>query len=301
MKRLLFLFILAISFVIHDVDAAKVSSSNGLSASVELSNPTPYAGEIVIATLYANCFDKELAYISEVPVPKLNKGEFSLLNHIEVNERPHVIKEGNKEGIAIPVAKFAIQVENPGKIDLLFPNIKGIAQRKVVRQHPFWGYFEDYEKENVEIIPEKVSLNFKKLPENKKGIAFSGAMGDFGISVEVPRGNIVVNETADIIIVLNGVGFIPGEIIPDYEVAFGDKIKLKSIKSDAETYFDGQNICQKRIWRCEIVPNTVGECTIDEIKFGYFNTKKGEFEEIASTPVIINVKSSTIKREVINV
>lgn len=301
MKRLLTLFLFVVFIGFQGVYAHKASTSDRISTTITLSNPTPYAGEIIIATLYANCFGKELAYITELPAPTLNKGEFSLLNKIENNEPPSRIKDGDKEGIAIPIAKYAIKIDVPGKYEITFPNIKGIAHKKVMRQHPFWGYLEDIEKEDVEITPNKTSVNFRKLPENKKGIAFSGAIGEFEISLEVPGGDIVVNEAADVVIVLKGVGFIPGEIIPDYEIAFGDKIKLKSIKSDSETYYDGHNICQRRIWRCEIVPKTVGECSVEKIKFGYFNTKKGEFEEIASTPVTINVKSSTIKREVINV
>lgn len=268
---------------------------------IELSRNNPYAGELVTATLYANCFGEELSYLSAIPVPTINKGEFSFIKQVENTVCPHRISNGEKVGIAIPIAKYVVRVDNPGKKMISFTDAEGVVQYGVVRHDPFWGSYRDAEQRQVRLTTKPVELVVKNLPANKQNVAYSGAIGDFRLSVEVPRDDIVVNDPGVVFIILSGKGFIPEEVMPDYQDAFGNKIRLRSIEGESEIFHDGKDLCSKYIWRCEIIPQVVGECEIGSVKFGCFNSIKGNYEEIVSDPVVINVKSSTVKRESLDV
>lgn len=268
---------------------------------IELSHNNPYAGELVTATLYANCFGEELSYLSQIPVPTINKGEFSFIKKVENSERPHRISDGNKDGVAIPIAKYVVKVDNPGKKMVSFTDAEGVVQYGVVRHDPFWGSYRDVEQKQVRLTTKPVDLIVKSLPINKQDVAYSGAIGDFQLSVEVPRGDIVVNDPGVVFIILSGKGYIPEEVMPDYQDAFGNKIRLRSIEGESEIFHDGKDLCSRHIWRCEIIPQNVGECEIGSVKFGCFNSRTGNYEELSSDPVVINVKSSTVKRESLDV
>ncbi len=82
-----------------------------------------------------------------------------------------------------------------------------------------------------------VDFKVKSLPAAKDTVAFSGAVGKFSVSTVVPRGDIIVNEEASIIVIVKGRGLLGSDILPEYRDAFGEGNKLKSISEQLNTYF----------------------------------------------------------------
>lgn len=111
----------------------------------------------------------------------------------------------------------------------------------------------------------------------------------------VPKGDIIVNEDASLIIVVKGKGLLGSDILPEYREAFGTGNKLKSFTERTDSFYDGKDIVSEFEMECEFVPTDIKNCEIGVVRFGYFNPETGKYETAESKPVKIDVKSSAVK------
>lgn len=272
-----------------------------ISASIELSKTNFYAGEIIIATLYVNCINSELAFIDDIPPLKLAKGEVATILPINHPVTSHVENNNGQQLTKYVIGQYAISIDQSGKNYIDISDIITGINLPVIQNHPFWGRIESYRTEKRTLKFKPVSINVMKLPDNKDELPYSGVIGNFHIETIVPNGEYVVNEGNTIYIVLEGEGLLPEEILPEYTHAFGDKIKLKSISGSTNTIYKDNKLISKRTWQCEIMPCETGLQEVGIVSFGYFNTESGNYQVTKSRPVTINIQSSTIRREVIDI
>ncbi len=282
--------------IIASVDKDEVS------ANIELSKNSFYAGEIIIATVSLTCKDSGLAFLKELPSLNLSRGKFAEM--IQINQPiTAAYTDQNKDKISTKyiLGKYAVSVDNPGKNKIESSDIITGINFPVIQNHPFWGRIESYRTEECILKIKPVSINVMNLPDNKTESPYSGVIGNFKINTVVPRREYVVNEENTIYIVVEGEGVLPEEVLPEYTHAFGDRIKLKSMSASTETFFQNNKLISRKTWECEIVPTATGEQEIGIISLGFFNADTGKYQVAQSEPVSIQVQSSTIRREMIEI
>lgn len=296
------LIIITLLFYGSNIDAAtKKAEVTPIKAEIEFAKTTVYPGEIVMATLMLTCVDTELGYIRNVPSLSSNKGLFDKEISINVTGAPTISQQDNKIVRKYPIAQYAVSFNSLGKNEISSEDVIVGINHPVIQNHPFWGAIQSYETEERQLKFKPINIEVKKLPDNKEKLPYSGAIGNFEVNTIVPDAQFVVNETGIIYIVIEGEGILPEEILPEYTEAFGENVKLKSISSSSRTFYKGGKLMSNRTWECEIVPKTVGKNRVGSISLGFFNTETGKYEIAESKPVEIEVESSTVRREMLDI
>ncbi len=263
----------------------------------EFSKTEFYAYESVRATIWLYSTNPEIAYVNEMKSPSLKKGEFSYLSRLSQSPEPRRERIKGIDYYVFPLSSYFFTMRNDGKYQMEGGEYEVGVNIPYVIQDPFYGRMRGMKTHKMRITMLPSAFKVKSLPAMKDDTTFSGAVGEFEVSIIVPEGNIIVNEDASLNIVVKGKGLLGSDLLPEYREAFGNGNKLKSFSERSNSYFDGKDIVSELVMECEFVPTDIKNCEIGIIRFGYFNPMTGKYEVAESEPVKIDVKSSAVRIE----
>lgn len=277
--------------------AFSANRSNDIFIVPECDKSSYYSNETGKLTLWIYTQNPEISGISEVSPVSIPHGGFSYITRVESSQPFRKTKYKGKEYFVAPLAVYAFMIRDHGKYDISGGEYQiGINVPTVVHD-PFFGNIRTYKTVMESVTADKVPVKVKKLPSNDKAESFSGAVGSYKVDVIIPSKKIIINEPTTVIIKIEGTGLIGDDTLPDYRSAFSENIKLKSMKEKNDYYYDGNNVISQKILECEVIPTERENCKIGSVEFGYFNPDTGKYEVAGSEPIILDVKSSTVKIE----
>ncbi|MDE7402912.1 MAG: hypothetical protein K2M87_05830 [Muribaculaceae bacterium] len=228
---------------------------------------------------------------------RLDKGEFSTNQKVDYAGNPYEDYRDGRRVIVYPLETRVVSFADKGNKKLVSPEYKVALNIPTIINDPFWGPRRGYRTEERVLKPQSINIKVKDLPQPEDDLNFSGSVGEFGIQTILPKGDIFVNEEATVYIILRGTGLIGANTMPEYRSAFGEGIQLRSVQEEREERFDrGQLINELRL-ECTFIPTERKEIIIGETHYDFFNPVTKQYERVTSEPVKINVKSSTAKRE----
>ena len=275
--------------------AVSAKNSNDIIIVPECDKTSYYCNETGTLTLWLYTKNPEISDISEISPISIADGGFSYITRVESSQPFRKTKYKGKEYYAAPLAVYAIMIKDPGKYNISGGEYQIGMNVPAVVHDPFFGNIRTYQTAVESVAADKVSVNIKNLPSNDKTSSFSGAVGSYKVDVIIPSKEIIINEPTTVLIIIEGKGLIGDDALPDYRGAFSENIKLKSMNDKCDYYYDGNNVITKKILECEVIPTVRENCKIGSVEFGYFNPETGKYEVAGSEPVILDVKSSTVK------
>ena len=296
-RRHIFRYTVIVSALIVGMLSANAKNHEDLFVRCSIDQSSFYSHECVCATMWLYTPYSDIAFVNEVESPHLKTGEYSYISRVQNFHKSHREKVDGKLYYAFPLASFVFAMNDAGKYTMQSGKFEIGINFPVVYEDPFFGKVRTAETRSCIVDMKPVDFKVKSLPAAKDTVAFSGAVGKFSVSTVVPRGDIIVNEEASIIVIVKGRGLLGSDILPEYRDAFGEGNKLKSISEQLNTYFDGESIVSELELECEFVPTDIRNCRIGAVRFGYFNPETKRFEVAESEPVDIDVKSSAVKVE----
>lgn len=267
----------------------------------ELSKTDAYAHEGFYITIWLYISDQRVENIEENLPPALKSGEFSYISNITPLPRRKEVELKGEKYLAVPIKKFVVTLHEAGKYHLNEGKYEVIISNPVIVNDPFFGRIRRTEREKIEISSPAVDFKIRNLPPHKGNVDFSGAVGNFEIETIIPPGDIIIDKDATAIFRIKGSGLLGADILPEYHHAFGDGNKLKSVSDNNDMYFNGEEVISEKNIICNFVPTSFDNCQIGSAEFCYFNPSTGKYHTVRTNPVDINVKSSTIKRERIDI
>lgn len=254
-----------------------------------------YSNETGKLVLWLYTQNPNIGGIGEISPVNIDNGKFSFISKVSDSQPFKQRKYKGKDYYVAPLVTYAFTITKTGKYKISGGDYQVSLRTPVIVQDPYWGNVRTYQTSNHEVKSEDLTIKVKDLPTNNSSETFSGAIGNYSIDVRVPRGQIVINEPATVIITIEGKGLIGDDTMPDYHGAFSDNVKLKSMNESNDYYYDGNNVRSRKILECEVIPQVLDNCEIGVIEFGFFNPLSGKYETIKSDPVKLNVKSSTVR------
>lgn len=236
--------------------------------------------------------------VADVITPlKLKKGEFASIQTVSPAGEPYEEIDNGRKYYCFPLEAYIVTMADKGNYEMVDGSFSiGVAYPVVVND-PFWGPRRSREVKRFEVPVEKKKFSVRSLPEASDGTVFSGSVGSFTIETVIPRGDIFVNEEATAIVVLKGKGMIAEATMPEYRDAFKDGMKLKSVSESRNAGYDRGELLSELQLECTFIPTAREGVRVGEITFDYFNPATGRYETARSKPVEIKVKSTTSKRE----
>ncbi|MDE6339780.1 MAG: BatD family protein [Muribaculaceae bacterium] len=280
---------------VFDVTGIYADTKSDMMIITECDKDVYYSNETGKATVWLYTTNPNISGFNEVSPISLDKGEFSYIAKI-ANVPPYGRKRiKNKDYYAIPLAVYAFMIKSPGKHNLLAGDYKIGVDEPIIVRDPWFGNVASHRTSVVDLEGVKASIKVKRLPDAKENSSFNGAVGSYDINVMVPRGDIIINEPASLVITIKGTGMIGDDTMPDYHKAFMEGNKLKSMSEKNDYYYDGNNLVSQKVLECEFIPTDKDNCIIGPVEFSFFNPQTGKYETVKSDPIKIEVKSSTAK------
>lgn len=264
----------------------------------QISQQKVYVGECVLLKRLLYSESPDVVDLRQITDNVDENSQFETFMRVVDYNNAYIEEVNGAKMYVFPVSTYAAVANKPGAYQYGNTNYQVAVNVPKVIDDPFWGHMRvaTTEWSNIESIP--VKFDVTELPIPNDSDSFSGAVGNFKIDVEVPDGRIIINESATVVIKLSGEGIIPQNVIPDYQEAFKNGVRLRSMaEKDNLSYNDGKVISVKFL-ECEFLPITRENCEIGEVSFCFFNPATGKYETVKSKPIKIDVKSSTVKREI---
>ena len=137
-----------------------------------------------------------------------------------------------------------------------------------------------------------LSINVRELPEEGKPLNFSGAVGDFKLSVDASRTNLEANESTQIKVKINGKGNLKLLSIPElslpsalekYDPEYTDNVRVNR---------EGMNGSVTNSYT--VVPRYAGSYPVDPLEFTYFDPNSKSYKTLNSDPFDLTVEGSTL-------
>lgn len=254
-----------------------------------------YEGEGVRLTFTLHSSQPRLAFANVAREASLANGEFKHVTRIETDRRGRVSEsEQGLKMYSFPLETLFVSFAEKGDYQLSGGEYEVGLEYPMVYNDPFWGPTRSVMVEKKIIPVPPLKLKVKKLPSRKNEEGFSGAVGEFTVTTEVPPGEIIVGKPALAIIRIKGKGMIDDNILPDYSGMFGEDTTLKSISENKSYHLRNGALVTELVLECEFVPKEKG-ASIGVVKFNYFNPSTGKYEQAVSAPVEVKV-SSGIKK-----
>ncbi len=137
-----------------------------------------------------------------------------------------------------------------------------------------------------------LSINVRELPEEGKPLNFSGAVGDFELSVDASRTNLEDNESTQIKVKINGKGNLKLLSIPELSLPSALEKYDPEYTDDVRVNREGMNGSVTNSYT--VVPRYAGIYPVDPLEFTYFDPNSKSYKTLSSDPFDLTVEGSAL-------
>ncbi len=251
---------------------------------LKLSNRKPYVGEQIIA-------EYKLYFSTSISSPNIMKQptfEGVWKENIKINQNGYDIRNENYKGQlykAITIQKMVLIPQKSGRITLPSWSIEVPVQVQTGGRN-FWG---EPNTENMELplSSKALILNVKPLPEKGKPKDFSGAVGDFKLSVSLNKENVEANRSVQLDVSVSGKGNLKLINLPIVEMPNELEKYDPKFKSSVDVSRGGLFGTIKNEYL--VIPRYKGVYKIPKVEFSYFNPKTKKYVTLLKDGLTINV------------
>ena len=136
-----------------------------------------------------------------------------------------------------------------------------------------------------------LSINVKDLPEKGKPSNYSGAVGDFKLSVDASRTSLEANESTQIKVKIAGKGNLKLLSVPELSLPSALEKYDPEYTDDVRVNREGMNGSVSNSYT--VVPRYAGSYPVDPIAFTYFDPNSKSYKTLNSDPFDLTVEGST--------
>ena len=190
------------------------------------------------------------------------------------------------------IARYIIFPQHEGNL-----TVKGntytvsVDQREYYRD-PFYGHLSVSKPLQLNVTPNELSVNVKPLPAPVPA-DFSGGVGEFKISSDLPSQKFVTNQVGSIIYTIEGVGNIKYISFPDLQKLYPSELEVYTPTSESNINIGRSNVSGNIKYDYSFMPLEWGNFRLPEVKLVYFNPSSGNYETSVAKGYEIVVERGT--------
>lgn len=207
-----------------------------------------------------------------------------------------VERKGKKYYSAV-IDRFFIGANTTGRHKLKGGKYRIGYNRAVRIDDPFWGPSYANRLEIEEKDAPDVEIKVTSLPQNGRPEDFSGAIGEYELTLTLPEGEIIAGENTIAILTLSGKGDLTNIPAPDARQGFRDGLLFRSMTDNRQHFVTGGSLGSEIDMECIFYADKPGKYTIHPISFTYFDSGKGEYKRISTQPMEIEVTEDKVKSQ----
>ena len=239
-------------------------------------------GAIITIKLYSAV---DLMSIEDFSTPKLNN---FYVEELETDQNLKWSREtvnGKTYNVAV-LKKYLVFPRVAGKVDIDKADIKCMA-RVVSGRHPFWGY--TYDNAPVSATSNTLSLNVASLPQEPVG--FSGAVGKFNISLNMPTDTVSVNDAVVCRITISGSGNFNN--IESPQISCPKEFEQYEPVVTSKLSASESGLSGSKTWEYTIVPRYGGSFNLGSVSLVYYDLATKTYNTVSTEPIVVNVRKGS--------
>lgn len=144
---------------------------------------------------------------------------------------------------------------------------------------------------DLTVAPE--SLKVSELPAKGRSEEFSGAVGSFSISLELPAEKPEAGKSCSMNVLISGKGDLSEARLPDIMHSYPSELGFKSMTDSRSHYVKDGGLGSEIEIEITFMPKKSGKFEIGKIGFHYFNPETARYETVFSEPAEIEVKEAS--------
>ncbi len=145
--------------------------------------------------------------------------------------------------------------------------------------------FSDKELQIIKSNP--ITVKVKPLPEEGKPASFNGAVGDYLLSADLNKSEVMLGEPLILELRVSGEGNL--KAIPEIELPLSGDFRKHDTEVSTDVKSRGGVIYGAKTFRTVLIPLKEGWKEIPPIEFSFFNPKKESYQTVYSSGYSINV------------
>ena len=253
---------------------------------MNISRGSVYKGEPVRASLViytrasiANIEDFKLPsfdgfWSQELPISQQNSSRENINDKVY---EAYVLKE------------YLLYPQKSGELVIEPTTLTAVAQVVVKnnRYDPFFGRGADVYDVPRSLSTGAVKISVKELPEGAPA-SFTGAVGEFTLSSEVPSVEMKANSAATYTVKISGSGNL--NFLQQPELTLPSSFELYDVRRSEQINTTATGLSGWKQFEYPFIVRSEGEYNIDGVAFTYFNPQSGEYVTLQGKPLSLNIQ-----------
>ncbi|MDE5886576.1 MAG: hypothetical protein K2H46_03205 [Muribaculaceae bacterium] len=277
------------SFSVQAVEGKRNQSRGEVYLQSGISKQKVMEGERVIYEVRLVTNNPDIAGIELVKAPVFGSLPYS---HVAGDTSFREFIEDGKVFYSLVIDRYFIGAEEKGKYSVGGGTYRIGLKRPERVNDPFWGPSIVNRMEVVELEAPVRELKVASLPKNSRPELFSGAIGEFSISVFPPEKDILAGEENIIVIAISGKGDLTNAPAPDVKGGFREGLHFRSMTDDREHFITKGELGSEMKLECVFTADKPGKYVILPIKFCYYDSNRDKYVILETDPIEIEVKES---------
>ncbi len=248
-------------------------------------------GERLIYEVVLYSPDQDIAGIDLI-----NNPVFTGLNFTRSAPDSHLneVKKNGKIFYSAVIDRFFVGTNNKGKYQIGGGEYKLGVNRMITINDPFWGPTVGNRIEMFALSAPDISVVVDALPEKNRPADFSGAIGSFDVELEL-KGEVIAGEDSEVTVTISGKGDLSEITLPEIAKSFGNGLHFKSMTDERNFFIQQGSLGSEIEIQCIFTADKEGVYNIEPIPFSYFDSTKGKYITVKSSPLEVVVGEAAVK------
>ena len=241
----------------------------------DVSKSTAYEQEALVYTVKLFTTYDAIKFIGATSAPKFegfvveeSKDVSTQLNYETVN--------GKTYATAV-IARYIIFPQMKGQLKVIGNTYTVSVDQREYYHDPFWGNMSVATPLQLNVTPNDLTVNVKSLPTPQPP-NFSGGVGQFSISSELPSQNFLSNQAASIVYTVSGTGNLKYVKLPDLNALYPPQLEVYSPTPEVKAEVGSSNVSGTARFDYSFMPLEAGQFTIPSVELVYFNPQTGTYQ-----------------------
>lgn len=248
-----------------------------------------YQGEAVVVThrLYVR---EDLAGYS-IDRASFGSTEDLWLEPLELNRQEKTTETVNgKTYTVFTVKQTAAYPTRTGKVVIPKLNLTLSIRVPYTSRDPFWGMFQTYKSQSVQVTSNNLSIKVKNLPSNHASDR-TEVVGNFTINSNISKSEVCANEPFYFTITLSGTGNLHRVNADDIQIEFPADCDVTLPKVISHISAKGDIVTGTKTFRYTIIPRVEGSYRIPSATLRYYDYESGNYKTITTQDLPLEVKA----------
>ena len=261
----------------------------------EVSKSNPYLNE-AISVVYK-------LYVS----PQINVSNFRPLDNPKYNNfwsqdiafSRYNVQNGRYQGKSyryVILKRVVLYPQKSGQLEIA-PLSLEVSLQVPTNQRDFFGG-RVYKQTSKVVSAGRRTIRVKPLPEQGRPVDFSGAVGDFDLSVTTSKNSLNASESLQAKVEVSGKGNLKLFQLPELQVPSALEVYEPEYEENVRTTVSGMQ--GKVSNNYTVVPEFRGKYPIPRVNFSYFNPKTASYVTLSSDEIVIDVLEGPVSSSVAN-